>query len=176
MESTERVILVTLAPKTNVAMLLTMYPDVATRLEQIIFMGGSVSGGNVTAVAEFNVWQDPEAARCVIESSIPIIMYGLDAFSRLTVSQADADRFRAHDHPAIRLAGELLYRRRPRLHDSNRNYVGLLGDAGAMVLLTNPELFVIREVPVRVNLEGIGRGQTIVDQRAVPRGHSWGRS
>ena len=170
MESTERVILVTLAPKTNVAMLLTMYPDVATRLEQIIFMGGSVSGGNVTPVAEFNVWQDPEAARCVIESSIPIIMYGLDAFSRLTVSQADADRFRAHDHPAIRLAGELLYRRRPRLHDSDRNYVGLLGDAGAMVLLTNPELFVIREVPVRVNLEGIGRGQTIVDQRAVPRG------
>ena len=170
MESTERVILVTLAPKTNAAMLLTMYPDVATRLEQIIFMGGSVSGGNVTAVAEFNVWQDPEAARCVIESSIPTIMYGLDAFSRLTVSQADADRFRAHDHPAIRLAGELLYRRRPRSHDSNRDYVGLLGDAGAMVLLTNPELFVTRELPVRVNLEGIGRGQTIVDQRAVPRG------
>ena len=49
MESTERVILVTLAPKTNAAMLLTVYPDVATRLEQIIFMGGSVSGGNVTA-------------------------------------------------------------------------------------------------------------------------------
>jgi len=170
MESTERLILVTLAPKTNVAMLLTMYPDVATRLEQIIFMGGSVSGGNVTAVAEFNVWQDPEAARCVIDSSIPTIMYGLDAFSRLTASHADADRFRAHDHPAIRLAGELLYRRRPRSHDFNRDYVGLLGDAGAMVLLTNPELFVTRELPVRVNLEGIGRGQTIVDQRAVPRG------
>ena len=170
MESTERVILVTLAPKTNVAMLLTMYPDVATRLEQIIFMGGSVSGGNVTAVAEFNVWQDPEAAKCVIESGIPTIMYGLDAFSRLTASHADADRFRAHDHPAIRLAGELLYRRRPRSHDFNRDYVGLLGDAGAMVLLTNPELFVTRELPVRVNLEGIGRGQTIVDQRAVPRG------
>ena len=71
MESTERVILVTLAPRAGAAMLLTVYPDVATRLEQIIFMGGSVSGGNVTAVAEFNVWQDPEAARCVIESSTP---------------------------------------------------------------------------------------------------------
>jgi hypothetical protein len=43
----------------------------------------------------------------------------------------------------------------------------LLGDAGAMVLLTNPELFVTRELPVRVKLDGIGRGQTIVDQRAV---------
>ena len=105
----------------------------------------------------------------MIESSIPTIMYGLDLFGRLTVSQADADRFRAHDHPAIRLAGELLYRRRARSHDSNRDYLGLLGDAGAMVLLTNPELFVTRELPVRVNLEGIGRGQTIVDQRAAPR-------
>jgi pyrimidine-specific ribonucleoside hydrolase len=45
--------------------------------------------------------------------------------------------------------------------------VGLLGDAGAMVLLTNPELFATREFPVRVNLDGIGRGQTIVDQRTA---------
>jgi pyrimidine-specific ribonucleoside hydrolase len=47
--------------------------------------------------------------------------------------------------------------------------VGLLGDAGALVLLTNPELFVARELPVQVNLEGIGRGQTVMDQRAAPR-------
>jgi pyrimidine-specific ribonucleoside hydrolase len=170
MTSAEPISLVTLAPKTNVAMLLTMYPDVVARLEQIIFMGGSVSGGNVTAVAEFNVWQDPEAASCVIESSIPTTMYGFDLFGRLAVSQADTERFRAHDHPAVRLVGELLYRRRVRADDSTHDCVGLLGDAGAMVLLTNPELFVISEFPVRVNLAGIGRGQTIVDQRASHRG------
>jgi pyrimidine-specific ribonucleoside hydrolase len=164
MDSPEPVSLVTLGPKTNVAMLLIMYPDVAARLEQIAFMGGSASGGTVTPVAEFNVWQDPEAASCVIEASIPTTMYGFDLFGRIAVSQADADRFRAHDHPAMRLAGELLYRRRV---SSNDDYVGLLGDAGAMVLLTNPELFTTRELPVRVNLDGIGRGQTIVDQRAA---------
>jgi pyrimidine-specific ribonucleoside hydrolase len=151
-------------------MLLTMYPDVVARLEQIIFMGGSVSGGNVTAVAEFNVWQDPEAASCVIESSIPTTMYGFDLFGRLAVSRADTERFRAHDHPAVRLVGELLYRRRIRADDSTHDCIGLLGDAGAMVLLTNPELFVHSEFPVRVNLAGIGRGQTIVDQRASHRG------
>jgi pyrimidine-specific ribonucleoside hydrolase len=167
MASPQPVSLVTLGPKTNVAMLLIMYPDVAARLGQIIFMGGSVSGGSVTAVAEFNVWQDPEAARCVIESSIPTTMYGLDVFGRLVIGQADADRFRAHDHRAIRLAGELLNRRRVSSDDSTHDYVGLLGDAGAMVLLTNPEVFVTRELPVRVNLDGIGRGQTIVDQRVA---------
>ncbi len=165
MASTEPVSLVTLGPKTNVAMLLINYPEVAARLGQIIFMGGSVSGGSVTAVAEFNVWQDPEAARCVIESSIPITMYGLGMFRRLVIAQADAERLRAHDHRAIRLAGELLSRRRVSMDDATHD-VGLLGDAGAMVLLTNPELFVTRELPVRVNLDGIGRGQTIVDRRA----------
>jgi inosine-uridine nucleoside N-ribohydrolase len=168
MASTELVTLVTLAPKTNAAMLLSMYPEVATRLEQIIFMGGSASGGNVTALAEFNVWHDPEAAQCVIESSSLITMYALDAFSRLTVRRTDADRFRDGDHPAVRLAGELLYRRRARSDEENRDYLGLLGDGGAMVLLSNPELFVTRAFPVRVNLDGIGRGQTIVDQRAAP--------
>ena len=166
MASTEPVSLVTLGPKTNVAMLLIMYPEVAARLGQIIFVGGSVSGGSVTAVAEFNVWQDPEAARCVIESSIPITMYGLGMFRRLVIAQADAERLRAHDHRAIRLAGELLSRRRVSMDDATHDYVGLLGDAGAMVLLTDPELFVTRELPVRVNLDGIGRGQTIVDRRA----------
>jgi pyrimidine-specific ribonucleoside hydrolase len=181
MASTELVTLVTLAPKTNAAMLLSMYPEVATRLEQIIFMGGSASSGNVTALAEFNVWQDPEAAQCVIESSSLITMYALDAFSRLTVGRTDADRFRDSDHPAIRLAGELLYRRRARSDEVSRDYAGLLGDAGAMVLLTDPELFVTRAFPVRVNLDGMGRGQTIVDQRAAPgdnaRHHSdpWSR-
>ena len=174
MASAEPVTLVTLAPKTNAAMLLSRYPEVATCLEQIIFMGGSASGGNRTAIPEFNVSQDPEAARCVIDSSCPITICPLDVFSRLTVRRTDADRLREGDHPAIRLAGELLYRRRARSDAENRDYVGLLGDAGAMALLTDPELFVTRVLPVRVNLDSMGRGQTIIDQRAAaadPAGH-----
>ena len=165
MNSPEPVTLVSLAPKTNVALLLTRYPDLAARLEQIIFMGGSVGGGSVTAVAEFNVWQDPEAASIVIESSIPLTMYGLDIFHRLVVAQTDIDRLRAHDHPAMWLAGELLYRRRVSSDRPGSECMGLVGDAGAMVLLTNPELFITCERPVRVNLEGVGRGQ--IDQRAT---------
>src|SRR5829696_7231213 len=166
MGSPEPVSLVTLAPKTNVAMLLTKYPEVAARVEQMIFMGGSASGGNTTTVAEFNVWQDPEAARRVIESSIPTTMYPFELFSRLAVSQGVADRFRAHDHPAIRLAGNLLHRRRTSSHGTSHHQVGLLGDAGAMVLLTNPELFITRELLVQVALDGVGRGQTVVDHQA----------
>ena len=163
--SDEPVTLVSLAPMTNVAMLLTLHPDVADRLERLVFMGGSASQGNVTAVAEFNVWQDPEAATCVVESGLPVSMYGLDVFNRLLIDQATADRWTRSEQPAVRLAGELLHRRGTRAAGFEQDYVGVLGDAGALLLLTHPELFTTERLPVRVNLQGIGRGQTIVDRR-----------
>jgi pyrimidine-specific ribonucleoside hydrolase len=159
--SPQPVSLVSLAPKTNMALLLTRHPEVTSHIEQIIFMGGSVSKS-----AEFNVWQDPEAAACILESPIPTVMYGLHLFDRLVVEEAYIDRLLRHDHPAIRLAGELLDRRAGH-HGPNQNKVGLLGDAGALVLVTNPELFVIEELPVRIELEGTNRGQTIIGRGAI---------
>ena len=163
----EPVTLVSLAPMTNVAMLLTLHPDVAERLDRLVFMGGSASRGNVTAVAEFNVWQDPEAATCVVESGLPVTMYGLDVFDRLLIGQDVGDRWAGSEHPAVRLAGELLHRRGTRAAGFEQDYVGVLGDAGALLVLTHPELFTTRSLPVRVNLEGIGRGQTVVDRRPL---------
>ena len=163
--SDEPVTLVSLAPMTNVALLLTLHPDVADHLERIVFMGGSASVGNVTALAEFNVWQDPEAATCVVESGLPVTMYGLDVFNRLLIDRATADRWSSSTHPAVRAAGELLHRRGTRAAGFEQDYVGVLGDAGALLVLTHPELFEGASLPVRVNLEGLGRGQTVVDRR-----------
>lgn len=172
--SSDPVTLVCLAPQTNIAMLLTLYPELTANLDRIVFMGGSAGIGNVTAVAEFNVWQDPEAASCVLESSVPTTMYGLDVFTRIAVSREVADRFGNAARAGTRLAGELLYRRGARSDRPGRDYAGLIGDAGALVYLTNPELFRARTLPVRVNLSGIGRGQTIVDQRPVAQDQaSW---
>jgi pyrimidine-specific ribonucleoside hydrolase len=174
--SSNPVTLVALGPQTNLAILLTLHPDVVTKLDRIVFMGGSAGAGNVTAVAEFNVWQDPEAATCVIESPVPTAMYGLDVFRRLAVDQPTADRFMGSDHPGIRLAGKLLYHRGARSDRSGNHYRGLIGDAGALVYLTNPNLFTAHPLPVRVNLSGIGRGQTIVDQRPVAQeDDAWSR-
>ena len=167
-DSPQPVSLVTLAPKTNVALLLQEHPDIAALLEMIIFMGGAVD----RSTAEFNVWQDPEAAAYLIESSIPILMYGLDMFERLIIGQRYIDRFRAHDHPAIRLAGELLQRRAGH-NGPHQTKAGLLGDAGALLLLTNPELFVTEELPVRIELKGARRGRSVLGRGAAA--NAWPR-
>ena len=74
------VTLITLAPLTNIALLLRTYPEVTRRIARVMTMGGSASIGNASAVAEFNVWHDPEAAAIVFGAGLPLTMYGLDVF------------------------------------------------------------------------------------------------
>lgn len=69
--------LVTLGPLTNVAMALGIAPDLATKIPACYVMGGAAAVlGNITPAAEFNIWVDPEAARIVFHSGLPILMVG----------------------------------------------------------------------------------------------------
>ena len=74
----EKMVLVPTAPLTNIALLLKTFPDAAEKIDKIVLMGGAITGGNITSTAEFNIWEDPEAAQIVFSSGIPIIMCGLD--------------------------------------------------------------------------------------------------
>jgi pyrimidine-specific ribonucleoside hydrolase len=168
----EKVTLVPLAPQTNIALLLRTYPEVAGGIERIVFMGGSASGGNATAAAEFNVWHDPEAAAIVLaacaELSIPVTMYGLDVFQRVTVDGSDAARLRGLPDPAAQLAAALI--------DQQRALFGLetcrIGDAGAVCAVLDPEGLGVETFPVRVEVApGLARGQTIVDRRTWTGDH-----
>ena len=89
--------LVTLGPLTNVARAFQRDPTVATRLDSLVIMGGTADAvGNVSAVAEFNVFVDPEAAAIVFASSAPITMVGWDVSRTYAViDRAAADDLRA---------------------------------------------------------------------------------
>ena len=70
--------LVAVGPLTNVALAIRRDPGFAGRLAGLTIMGGGVNKGNVTAVAEFNIWADPEAAAVVFDSEITVRMAPLD--------------------------------------------------------------------------------------------------
>lgn len=74
LESREPVTLVPIAPMTNIAQLLTMYPEVKENIREIVIMGGSAGRGNKGVMSEFNVATDPEAAKIVFASGLPIVM------------------------------------------------------------------------------------------------------
>jgi purine nucleosidase len=69
--------LITLGPLTNLALALDRYPDLVGNVKRCIIMGGApCCEGNVTPAAEYNIWVDPEAARIVLRSGLPIELVG----------------------------------------------------------------------------------------------------
>lgn len=79
--------LITIGPLTNISIALNSDPELASLVRAIVMMGGSLSGGNITPAAEFNVYVDPEAARIVFQSGIPITMVGLDVTRKTSLTE-----------------------------------------------------------------------------------------
>ncbi|HXN27276.1 MAG TPA: nucleoside hydrolase, partial [Candidatus Acidoferrales bacterium] len=77
-ESPGEITVVAVGPLTNIALALRADPELASMIPVIAIMGGSLSGGNMTPAAEFNLYVDPEAARIVFDANIPLTMVGLD--------------------------------------------------------------------------------------------------
>jgi inosine-uridine nucleoside N-ribohydrolase len=88
------VVLVPTGPLTNVALLLERHPDVAGRLERVVWMGGAIAEGNITPAAEFNAFVDPEAAARVFASGIDLTMIGLDVTHKALFTREHAERLR----------------------------------------------------------------------------------
>ena len=162
----EPLTLLATAPLTNIALLLRAHPEVAAGIERLVFMGGSASAGNVTAVAEFNVFHDPEAAAIALAAArdldIPVTMYGLDVFEQVLVDREDAARLTGRLDPACQLAGALISWQSDRLGTDAIT----IGDAGVVCAVVDPEGLTTQPLDVRVETgHGWSRGQTIVDRR-----------
>ena len=93
-------------PLTNIALALMKDPDIAPLVPEIILMGGSIVGGNATPEAEANIHNDPEAAKLVFASGIPITMVGLGATRQARLTREDLPRLRSGS-PVGELVAEL---------------------------------------------------------------------
>ena len=170
--------LVAVGPLTNIALALRADPDLPSRLGGFTIMGGGAHAGNVTAVAEFNVWADPEAAAIVFREFPMTTMVGLDVTHRVLMGPADRDRLRAAGGPAAGLAADLLDFAVARAGEIAGRDGAPIHDASAVMAVVRPDLFQGEEHPVDVELAGtLTRGMTVVDQRPGGRaGEGAGRA
>ncbi|WP_345574578.1 nucleoside hydrolase [Nonomuraea rosea] len=164
-----RTTLVCTGPLTNVALLLRAYPEVVHQVEAVYVMGGSaVAGGNETPAAESNVLYDPEATDIVLRSGLPVVLYGLDVFTRVKASEADIAELENTPGPGGGLAARILRDLAARFATRG----AFLGDAGVAVIATERALADIRRLKVAVELHGrYTRGATIVDRRETRPPH-----
>lgn len=122
---------------------------------QVVVVGGELV---VEGRPEFNIGHDPAAAVAVLAADPALTIYAIDVFEDVTVPQSDVERLRNGSEPAARLAGELLAVRRGHL----------LGDAGALLVLTHPGLFTLERrrmavVAGRLVLDEHTAGGRVVD-------------
>ena len=166
-ESSEPVTLIPVGPLTNIATFLRKYPDLKSRISHVSLMGGSMGLGNTTPAAEFNIYVDPEAAREVFGSGLPITMSGLDVTHQAGAGRAERDRLRGVGGVGEVVAGFLdffagTYRRTfgfdaPPLHDPV-----------AVAAVLRPDLLKTRPMNVEVECgSDLTRGETVCDLHGV---------
>lgn len=110
-ESKEKITLIPVGPMTNIATVLRMDPSAAEKIEEIVCMGGGVHVHNITASAEINFFNDPEAANILLQSGVPTTVVTLDATHSSWFGYDEADQIAALDNPAARFASNMLRHR-----------------------------------------------------------------
>lgn len=101
------VTLITLGPLTNIAAALLADDQLAGMIKGLVMMGGSLSGGNITPSAEFNVYVDPEAARVVFQSGIPVTMVGLDVTRKTALTWEHVRALESSSDPVAQAAAKI---------------------------------------------------------------------
>ncbi|TDK64540.1 nucleoside hydrolase [Sapientia aquatica] len=161
--------LVAVAPLANLGLALKLEPNLPKLLKQVVLMAGTViEPGNVSPVAEANVWNDPDAADLVFTAGWNLTMVGLDVTHRVVLPSSffDALANKHNQHLAMTTLRHAVHfycnfygAIRPELGHACFGH-----DVLAFVYLVAPELFQTQEGRIRVAKEGFGNGQTMMDR------------
>jgi inosine-uridine nucleoside N-ribohydrolase len=162
-DAPEPVTLIPTGPLTNVATFLREHPELKARIARISLMGGSIGLGNTTPAAEFNFYVDPEAAREVFESGLPITMSGLDVTHQAGAGPAETEKLRSLGQSGAVVAELLEY-----FAGTYNSVFGFdappLHDPVAVAAVLEPRLLKMRPMRVDVECESeLTRGESVCD-------------
>src|SRR5438309_4849913 len=159
--SPHEITLVPVGPLTNIALAVEKDPSIVPLVREVILMGGSISGGNVNAVAEANIFNDPEAAQIVFQAGWPVTMVGLEVGDKALLTQKYLDQLGQTHGPV----NDFIYAVAKYLV----NLSGTFGSPGApmydpsaVAVAIDPTLVKVQEMHVDVETRGeFTRGETV---------------
>ena len=175
-ESKDPITLIVTGPCTNIAVFLLAYPHLHHKIAKISLMGGGAFLGNRTSLAEFNIWADPEAARIVMDSGIPVEVYGLDVTHKALIYKEEFELFRQQEGAVPQLVAELLdFFSNSYLGERNMNGAPM-HDSCAVMGVIHPEYFSYLDTNISVELESrISRAALTMDLRPSAEGPKTGK-
>ncbi len=166
---------IALGPLTNVAALLRDEPARFARAE-LLWMGGALVRGNVTPLAEFNAWADPEAVRIVLDAGVRVRALGLEVTEQIRLDERDVDALELPRNARGSLVDAALRALCRAERDASRAHVAYLHDPSAIAAAFAPELFTF--APVRLGVcavEGRERGR-LFEAKTGARPVEWARA
>jgi len=159
--------LVPLGPLTNIALAVSLEPEIANKVDQVVLMGGAANArGNASAVAEANIRNDPEAARIVFNAPWDVVMVGLDVTTKTIMTPSYVEQLLSAGNTFTDFIGMLI----PHYIEFYRKVVDLDGffvhDSSAVAYVIDPTLFVTKAMPLDVEVHSPSNfGHTTADWR-----------
>ncbi|MFT4743271.1 MAG: purine nucleosidase [Yoonia sp.] len=154
-----------LGPLTNIATAFNNAPDIVEKVQEIVLMGGAYfQVGNITPAAEFNIYVDPEAAKIVFDSGVPIVVMPLDVTHKALTTRPRVDAFRAMGTKV----GDMVAAWTDFFERFDKEKYGSEGaplhDPCVIAYLIQPELFTGRHVNVEIETTSeLTLGMTVAD-------------
>jgi purine nucleosidase len=169
-QSPERTItLCCIGPLTNLACALIQSPEIARQIKEVVIMGGAYfTRGNITPVAEFNVYVDPHAAAVVFSSGLSITVFPLDVTHKVLTTRARIELFRKIGNQAGRLISDILTHQEQREIGKPGFKGSPLHDPCTIGYLLDPSLFTGRRVNVSIETASeLTLGETVIDWNGI---------
>jgi len=165
------IVFVTLGPLTNVALALAKQPEIARNVSRCVIMGGApCCEGNITPAAEYNVFVDPEAARAVMHSGLPIELVGWHLCrGEAILDDADIARILGFNNPLAKFAIECNSHARHALKVQTGEEGICLPDPVAMSIALDPTIATnVSDHYIDIETKSeLTRGMTVVDRLNV---------
>ena len=172
MSSPKQITLVPVGPLTNIAVAVIKEPRLKDFVKEVVIMGGAVTTfGNITPESEFNIYTDPEAAKIVFESGLPITLVGLDVTMKTLLTPEHLSEIMQVDTPVTEFVKKIIthYMR------FYQEVVGVNGcgmhDPLAAAVALDRSLVKTRRLYVTVETKGeYTTGETVADLRGSKEG------
>ena len=156
--------IVAVGPLTNIANAIISHPDLKGMVKRILIMGGAAVGGNATMAAEFNIYADPHSAETVMQSGIPVVMFGLDVTVDAYLNGKDIQDIRDFNTKISKFFTDVA---QSNLNFYIKNYkreILCIHDACPLIYLQYPEIFTGQKAGVYVETQSrLCFGKTVTD-------------
>ncbi|KRM19027.1 inosine-uridine preferring nucleoside hydrolase [Ligilactobacillus hayakitensis DSM 18933 = JCM 14209] len=162
-------LIVPTGPLTNLAAAIKKDPEIINLIGRVTMMGGALTvPGNVNAVTEANINQDPEAADFVFRSGIPLTMVGLDVTTRTLLTVNETKQWRKLNTASSSAYADIVDYYIDAYKETSPHLGGCaLHDPLAVAVAVEPSLVSTLNLNMKVDTKGAYAGRTIGDETRI---------